>query len=467
MSSKIAGERRPWSIALRLTVWYAISGFVLTSAVTGYLYWMLTRHLAKEDDEWLVSTAARIRERAVAHSEDEIGLRQEVTPTAVSVSEPMHIRVRTGKVTVETPGMAALLPSEVFPPEGQFGNRGGSTGEVFRLRTEMDSSGDVLVQVAMNRASEEELLAEYRQQIGYILAVSVIACASGGYLIARRGLRPLANVAQTARRIRPGHLDERLVTHGLPSEVRALADTFNEMLDRLEDAFGRLSQFSADLAHELRTPVNILRGEAEVALGRARTPEEYREVLGSCLEECGRLGRMIESLLFLARAENPKTEVSASPLDVARELNTIREFFDATAGECGVQLIVEAESELQISADRNLLQRAVGNLVSNAIAHTPRGGKVTLRSIRDCTGIVIEVADTGEGIAAIHLPHVFDRFYRADVARSSGGGRVGLGLAIVKGVVELHGGSVTAESVLGSGTRIAMLFPDGLKMTKT
>jgi two-component system heavy metal sensor histidine kinase CusS len=231
------------------------------------------------------------------------------------------------------------------------------------------------------------------------------------------------------------------------------------MLDRLEESFGRLAAFSATIAHELRTPVNNLRGEAEVALGKPRSPQEYRDALGSCLEECGRLSRLIDGLLFLARAENPMTQVEKEPVDLGRELAAVRDFYEAAAAEAGVTLTAAAPGGLVAELNRPLFQRAVGNLVSNALAHTGPGGDVALSAAREDGWLRVEVADTGSGIDAVHLPRLFDRFYRADPTRSSASGGVGLGLAVVKAVAELHGGSVSLGSEVGRGTRVALLLP--------
>ena len=252
---------------------------------------------------------------------------------------------------------------------------------------------------------------------------------------------------------------------GLPSELASLAATMNDMLARLEEAFARLSRFSADIAHELRTPLNTLRGETEVALGKARTPEEYREVLGSCLEEYGRLSKLIDSLLFLARAENPGTQVHREDFDVARELGTVREFYEAAAGEKGIALDVRAPAGIVAGLDRTLFQRAAGNLIENALAHTARGGTVTLAASRENGSIRVEIADTGCGISPEHLPFVFDRLYRADRSRTAATGGAGLGLAIVKSIAELHGGTASISSEPGKGTRVTLLLPSS--MTKT
>jgi two-component system heavy metal sensor histidine kinase CusS len=361
--------------------------------------------------------------------------------------------------------MTRVLPRDAFPrfgvmaPNEQTGEYRAADGRSFRLRAYAGADDPYTIHVAMDTSHDDELLADYRRQLAYVLGASLLAAAAGGYRIARRGVRPIADVTATARRIGPAHLGERIDPAGLPAEVRDLAGTFNRMLDRLGDAFARLGRFSADIAHELRTPVNNLRNEAEVALGRPRTAGEYRDVLGSCLEECDRLARLIDGLLFLARAEDPKTELAAAPVDAAAELRAVREVYDPAAAEAGVRLEVEAAPGLVVRADRELLQRAVGNLVANALAHTPPGGAVTLFAAGGGGGVRVGVRDTGSGIPADHLPYVFDRFYRADAARSPGGGRVGLGLAIVKGIAELHGGTATAASPPGRGTTVTIHFP--------
>jgi two-component system heavy metal sensor histidine kinase CusS len=231
------------------------------------------------------------------------------------------------------------------------------------------------------------------------------------------------------------------------------------MLSRLEDSFARLSRFSADLAHELRTPLNNLRGEAEVALSQARTMEEYREVLSSNLEEYDALRRIIDSLLFIARSESPEAEIRTERLEVGAELRALADFYEALASEKGVSIVLSCAENLEMCLDRTLFQRAVGNLLSNAITHTPAGGRVTLSAIADPSGVRVEVADTGQGIAREHIPHVFERFYRVDGVRTRASGGAGLGLSIVKTAVAMHGGEVNLSSDLGRGTLVTLSFP--------
>jgi two-component system heavy metal sensor histidine kinase CusS len=245
-----------------------------------------------------------------------------------------------------------------------------------------------------------------------------------------------------------------------PLELASLAGTFNEMLDRLEESFERISRFSADIAHDLRTPVNNIRGEAEVALARARTVDEYRDVLESSLEEAVRLSELIGDLLFLARAESPLTELHRENVNVGELLTTVRDYYEASATDAVISLVVyDGTGPLNAELDRSLMMRAVSNLVSNAIAHTPPGGAVTLTATNEDAAIRIEVSDTGAGIPAEALPRVFDRFFRVDPSRSKTSGNTGLGLAIVQSILTLHGGSAEIASQLDRGTRVTLRMP--------
>jgi two-component system heavy metal sensor histidine kinase CusS len=198
-----------------------------------------------------------------------------------------------------------------------------------------------------------------------------------------------------------------------------------------------------------------------VTLRKGRSLEEYRDTLGSCLEESIRLSELIDSLLFLARAESPGTHLTREPVHVVKELAAVRDYYEAVASDADVTLSVAADGEIVADLDRVLLQRAIGNLVENAVAHTPAGGSVILATRTNDGLIYIDVADTGTGIPQQHLPHVFDRFYRADSARSSRGGHMGLGLAIVHAIAGLHGGSIDISSEVGHGTQVTLALPQG------
>ena len=477
--------RRSWSLAARLTTSYTVASFLFALFVVGILYWGLAatgaahRALTNKDDRILSDKVHALR----AALRD--GPERFATPTpeaALEVSPrgdqtPVYVRLLDGhgRPRLSTKGMEALLPPAVFtqvvpadvepthgtdsgtPPARSF-RKVAALARVGRLGQETWE-----IQVAVDRGRHEVLLSKYRFALVMMLAATVAACPLVAYRIARRGLRPLHDISETARHIGSATLAARIDSAGYPVELGTLADTFNDMLDRLDDSFRRLSQFSADIAHELRTPIHNMRGEAEVALSRRRSAEEYKEALTSCLEESVRLSEVIGSLLFLARAENPGTRLEREEVRVARELAGVRDYYAASAAEAGVTLSVAAGDEVVIALDRGLFQRAIANLVTNSLTHTPSGGTITLAAERDVCGVRIEVSDTGTGIPSEDLPRVFDRFYRADRSRSSQFGSLGLGLAIVKGIVTFHGGRTEIQSEMGKGTRVALIIPDGIQ----
>jgi len=460
--------RRPWSLATYLTLWYSLSAFALVLVATGYLYWALANNLDREDDQFLADRVRSVMQALESSPKDQSAIDKAINGSG-SQSEAGQIMIRVsdanGRILGESPGFGTLLPAQALP---KLAND--SVSEIrrdfesdakrsYRLLVVRHSASGALIQSAMDRTHEAELLEDYRRHLSYILGLSLIACSIGGYVIAKRGMRPVNLVARMAERIGSSNLDERLELAGKPAEISNLAETFNNMLDRLKDSFARMGQYSADIAHELRTPIHNLRGEIEVAMGNLRTPAEYQEALSSLLEETNRLSRMIDSLLFLARAEQPKSMLNREPVDLGAELARVRDFFEAPATEARVKLELADGAGLNVNVDRTLMQRAIGNLVENALTHTPEGGSVAL-SVQEGGGEwTVTIADTGSGISPEHLPYLFDRFYRADRSRSARTGGAGLGLAIVKGIVELHGGKVEIASELGRGTRVTLRFP--------
>ena len=449
---------RTASLALRLSVWYAASAFLLLALATGCLYWFLVVGTDAEDDQYLREKVSSLG--TLLGRDDFRTLRwevQEETHARPAVALLSRVLTADGTLLMESGGMTEELPARLFPAPGKPFEARGASGRMFRLRSERLPR--YVVQGAIEATHEGHLLAEYRRALFMVLGLALVAAVLIGHRIARRGIRPVEEIGATVRHIGSATLDQRLETVGLAAELAALAGTFNEMLDRLEDAFGRLARFSSDIAHELRTPINNVRGEVEVALARARTPEEYREVLSSALEETQRLGRLIDSLLFLARAENPGMEISREVFDAAAELAAVSEFYEAAATDGKVTLELEAAGPTSVALDRTLFQRAVGNLVENALAHTPAGGRITLKTARRDGALVVTVTDTGCGIPPGHLDRIFDRFHRVDPARSKHSGGTGLGLAIVKSIAALHGGTAGIASEPGRGTRVTLTLP--------
>jgi two-component system, OmpR family, heavy metal sensor histidine kinase CusS len=459
MSLKNSG---PLSLSLRLTLWYAASTFLLLLVGSGFLYLQLVKAYETRDERFIVTKAATLRE--LVRQQDLRTLNWEIDGSysdgqARSHTEPVFARVIApdGKLVMETAGMSERMPVRIFPASEHLEDRIDER-HIFQVLS-MQTPEGYRLQVARDVTFERDLLASYRERLSTVLGIGLLLSGIAGFMIARHGIRPVEEISTTLRHIGSSTLGERVETAGLPTELYSLASTFNETLDRLEDAFGRLARFSSDIAHELRTPINNMRGEAEVALSKARSTEDYRDVLESSLEEYVRLSTMIDRLLFLARSEHPETQIRREVIDVGTELTTVREFYQAAASEVGVNLDLSSPVALTASVDRTLLQRALSNLIENSLRHTSTGGHISLEAGRNNGSVVISVVDDGCGIPPEHLSRVFDRFHRVDAARSQNNGGAGLGLAIVKSVATLHGGEAGIESTLGQGTRVSLRFP--------
>jgi two-component system heavy metal sensor histidine kinase CusS len=478
MSSKSgtneAGARRErpgrWSITRRLTLLYASSSLVMLVLAAAYLYWSLVGDVERDDNAFLANKVQECRRLLGEGPKDSALLAHEVeSEAAASQFIKYYVRLidAQGKVSLETPGMSNVLAASVFPapvevnqapPRGKIWKSAAGTAYALVAARGQSIPGPVL-QVALDVTSDEALITGYRLKLVLVVVLGVCFSCGAGMLVARRGLRPLKEITQVTERVTASQLHDRIVAEGWPDELDSLARSFDRMLDRLEDSFQRLSQFSADLAHELRTPVNNLRGEAGVALSKGRTAEEYRRTLESSLEEYARLTRLIDNMLFLARTDGAASEhLTRATLDARKEMEAVREFYEALAEDRGVEVACEGAGMLQ--ADPVLFRQAVSNLLSNALNYTPKGGRVRLEiRERGDLGLDVCVSDSGCGIAAEHLPRIFDRLYRVDSARSQHPSGTGLGLAIVKSIMALHRGGVATMSTIGQGTSITLSFP--------
>jgi two-component system heavy metal sensor histidine kinase CusS len=473
-SSSLAPVSRLWrTLAFRLTAGYALAGVSLVFIATASLYLVLVSELDKSADLFLADKVQVLRTMLQERPGDRDGLREEVElESAARRYEQFYVLLLDERNTplLMTPGMAdqldlVQLARQTRSHPDRTLRMKGRDGRVFRVTRASAPVGSPptqtdTLQIAVDVSQKEESLAHYRLWFWVILLATSAIFPWVGYQIARQGIRPVQEMATTARHISSTNLRERIHPEGYPFELASLAKTFNQMLDGLEESFERISRFSADIAHDLRTPVNNIRGEAEVALARARSADEYHEVLESCLEEAVRLSDLIGDLLFLARADSPLSDLRRERVDVGALLAGVREYYEASAADGGVSLTTTLVGEPVIAElDRALLQRAVGNLVANALAHTPPGGAVVLETHADSSTIRIEVSDTGVGIPAEALPRVFDRFFRVDSSRSQGSGGTGLGLAIVQSIAQLHGGKAEISSQPGQGTRVTLHLP--------
>ncbi|MGF6602662.1 two-component system heavy metal sensor histidine kinase CusS [Paraburkholderia sp. GAS448] len=302
------------------------------------------------------------------------------------------------------------------------------------------------------------LLDRYRERLYVVGICGMLLAFLMSWMLVRESLRPLREIARSAATVTVDRLSTHIEVDNVPSELAALVASLNAMLDRLHGGFQRLSQYTADLAHDMRTPLGNLRGSTEVALARPRSNEEYQALLESNLEECERISRMIESVLFLARAEHPQFVTTLRDLDAAHELARIAEYFEGVAEEAGVRLHVTGGGRLR--ADAELFRRAIGNLLANALRYTPRGGDITLEAAETPDKVRVTVSNQGKPIDPSLLERIFDRFYRIDPSRRSdpkSAGSTGLGLAIVRTIMDLHGGTAHAESDATS-TRFILTF---------
>lgn len=483
------------SLAARLAVWYAASAFLLVAAATALQYRTLSASLASEDDQ-LLQERLQVAQAAAADgavpSSTRGDERPRMAPTLIASNRagarPWELPVRF--LDSECQPQTAARSREALPPPDcpPWGTALDSNPVVFRTTRGPDgdewrsavmrwsaaggsNSGNAhgWVEVLLDRSRDQDVLKEFRTEAAVVLLGALGVSALLGYVLARRGLRPLATLRERVTRIDARSLDLRLAMPNAPREVTVLAESFDAMLERLQGAFDVLSVRSAELAHEVRTPLHVLRQQAEVALRRERTPDEYRDILGSSLEEFDRLRRLVDDTLFLARAADPRATVSREPLDAAAELGDIAAYLDALAEEADVGIKLVASAGVTVVADRALFRRAIVNLVTNALRHTPPGGRITLRAspAAEPGGTTISVEDTGEGLTRELLERAFEPYSRRagapadspDAARLGVPSGAGLGLAIVRGIMELHGGTATLHSEPGRGTRATLVFP--------
>ena len=442
------------SITLRLSLAFALLATLVFAALGAYLSRSADAHMAELDAHELLGKLALAR-HVGSH---------EPTPAAIAARLGDALIGEHGVLVAVDGEKGAIFKWPDSPLTGQLAAAAGAIGETpsrltlggrdYRvvagnLQTGWGETARVVV--GRDIRHHTDFLDQLQHDFWLALLAAALLTVVIGILIARHGMHPVRAIAQTAGQISAGQLAARIPGADVPPELAELVTAFNAMLGRLEESFQRLSDFSADLAHELRTPIHTLRMQTEVSLAKPRSDDDYRDLLASNLEEYERLSRMIADMLFLAKAEHglivPQRE--AIPLlDLGRQLF---DYYGILADS--QQLVLEGE-ELTVRGDRLMLQRAIGNLLLNAIQHTPTDGRVAL-SVREHDGAaVITVSNTGLAIPEAALRTIFERFIRADL---SGEGS-GLGLAIAKSIVVAHGGSIAATSS-GQLTEFAVTLP--------
>ena len=324
------------------------------------------------------------------------------------------------------------------------------------LSSDRNVSAKVIVAVAIDMMQHRVFMQSFMKTLWLFVAGAAALSGFLGWAVARRGLAPLRAMREHAHGVTPQQLGHRLPVESVPLELAELAQSLNEMLARLEEAFHRLSDFSSDIAHELRTPVSNLMTQTQVVLSRARSADEYRSILESNVEEFERMARMISDMLLLAKAENSLVVPTRQTVNLAEEVLALFEYYDAVAEEKGLHLALEGDGE--VSADRLMLRRALGNLLSNAVRHSAVRTTVHVHISAGLDTVSIGMDNTGDTIPQEYLERVFDRFFRVDPSRQRASEGTGLGLAITKSIVVAHGGTISVASV-GALTTFTIRLP--------
>jgi two-component system heavy metal sensor histidine kinase CusS len=450
------------SIASQLILLFTLAAALLLACGLGVFYWIVVRHAFAEDNA-VLADKVNVLQTSFEQRGGLVAVAAEINAAGSQQRAPFLVRVLdpAGATIGQTTGMEKLLPANIFPRaasrEVAVPTEYRVAGKLFALTTRRALAGGqpFTIQVAQDRSSDEQVEKRFGILVLIVLSGSILASVLIAISVTRRGLRPLEEMKRSLERTGPTHLNERVASATWPRELQPLATAFDEMLKRLDDSFTRLSQFSADLAHELRTPIANMLGEAQVALSRDRSSAEYRETIESTIGECERLSGIVDNLLFVARADAAREPVARKRFDARAAVEKIAAFYETIAEDRHVAINCSGQGE--ISADPALFERAVGNLVDNALRFTPENGFIQIALADRTRDFEVAVSDNGSGIAPEHLPRVFDRFYRAESSRGSDG--AGLGLALVKSIVDLHGGTARIQSEPGHGTTVCLTFP--------
>jgi len=458
------------TIRVRLTLWYVALLALFLLGFSATLYFTLARSLEQQVDATLRLNAEQIA-GAVNIEQGQVNFQNsesDMTDAAGLREQGYLVRLidASGGVA-DTNARFAALP--VAPSALDAARRGQPSldtfvvnGHSFRVYTRPIVEGGQFygeLQVAQSLDSVSNTLRQLLLLLAAIVPLTLVFALAGGFWFARRALGPIDRITTAAQRMSAEDLSQRLGLNLPDDEVGRLARTFDGMLARLDAAFLRERQFTADASHELRTPLTAMRGEIDVTLNRPRSAAEYRHVLEGLGGDVDRLTRLAEDLLTLARADAGRLSLQRETLDAAQLARAVAEQMRPLAESKNISLNVLADKALAVWADEDKLLRVLLNLVDNALKFTPANGRVTLAASRDGERVALVVSDTGAGISPQDLPHIFERFYRAYESHSSRAGGAGLGLAIAHSLVAAQGGTIEVKSVVGQGTTFVVKLP--------
>jgi two-component system, OmpR family, heavy metal sensor histidine kinase CusS len=450
------------TIGWRLTLWYGAVLAVGLFGFAGVVYSSFARNLMSEIDRALAEELSELA-AVVREAPDRTGLVSSLQAD-FGRHEFYEIQVSSNNAVVfHTP---ALVERRLPVPDVPQAEQSTVSAEVsglgsFRVATQLSAgpSGEYVIQAA-------DSLKLFHRELAGLLTVMLSAGPivlgvglAGGYWLSRRALAPVDRLTTAAIDVSAARLDRRVAVENPDDELGRLALAFNGMIERLERSFDEMRRFTADAAHELRTPLAVLRSEAEVTLRSERSPSQYRHVLENQLEEIARLTRLADELLFLCREDAGLQKVELRPVRVDEVLEQLVGQLQTAAQAREVTLELEFASPCSVPSDPDRLRRLFFNLIDNALKYTPASGRVRVRCVRDANQIEVTVTDTGIGIPAEHLPHVCQRFYRVDQARDRSIEGTGLGLSICQSIVEAHHGALRVEHAAGGGTQVVVTLP--------
>jgi heavy metal sensor kinase len=460
------------SIGARLTFWYTIILGIILMLVGIMAYGLLSYSLSQDVNVALQGIAQVIVHQMQIRSEGHSSSTPDVDELfrrffGFAPSDRYFGMLNPGEHPKNPP--KAPQPLLISPEAMHAAQRGLATFETVKgsgpypvrvLVAPILEDGRVInvVQVGISLENMMKTLRRFDLIMAAVFPLGLLLAGGGGWLLARRALRPVDRMTQAVHRITSEHLQERLPETGTGDELDRLAGTLNEMLTRLEDSFHQIRQFSADASHELQTPLTILRGEIEVALRSARSPQEYQQVLHSCLEEIERISRLVSGLLLLARADAGVLRLDLQPVDLTELTLEVAGRLQRLAAEKSVALQCNLTTPVFILADKEHLQRLLLNLIDNAIKYTQAGGSVTLSLYADDNQVRLSVADTGIGLSPAEQEQIFTRFFRSAEAKSQGGG-AGLGLCIAQSIAAAHDGTIELASTPGQGSIFSLVLP--------
>jgi two-component system heavy metal sensor histidine kinase CusS len=455
------------SLTLRLALVFALLAFVSLTLLGVALYRDLEHELIRRDDAALVNRIDQLRtflndsntldliKTKPALFQNMLGNREALLTIGAPGQKPLLV-VNPGNLAVPSLAPVAMDHPLTLADVQHYPS---VDGVPFAALAATIDSGDLgSLQVVTGRLMTERtaVLASYRLNVYLFASVAAILLALSGYLLVHRGLLPVRRLARHAQGIGVGNLTERLDSQGAPRELLPMIEAFNAMLDRLGKGFVQLGQVSTDMAHELRTPINNLLGETQVALQQNRSIEAYQQLLASNVEELERLARMLDNMLFLARTDPASALRQRQELDAAEEMERMADYFEGLAADVGIS--IDAQGSGVIWAEPMLLRRALANLCANAIKYGAPDSELFIRATPAADGIRLQVRNHGQTVPAEHLPRLFERFYRVDESRERSAHSNGLGLSIVATIMQLHNGAYSVSSSEGI-TCFELFFP--------